>query len=40
METYRVLLSDTLSPKGIEVLRGNPALAVDVKTGLSARAIG
>ena len=35
METYRVLLSDSLAPKGIEALRGNPALAVDVKTGLS-----
>jgi D-3-phosphoglycerate dehydrogenase / 2-oxoglutarate reductase len=34
METYRVLLSDSLSPKGIEVLRANPALSVDVKTGL------
>src|SRR5215469_11988347 len=37
MGTHRVLLSDTLSPKGIEVLRGNPALAVDVKTGLSVQ---
>ena len=36
MDSYRVLLSDSLSPKGIEVLRSNPALAVDVKTGLSA----
>jgi D-3-phosphoglycerate dehydrogenase len=36
METYRVLLSDTLSPKGIEVLRSNAALEVEVKTGLSA----
>jgi D-3-phosphoglycerate dehydrogenase len=36
MDTYRILLSDTLSPRGIEVLRGNPAFAVDVRTGLSA----
>src|SRR5579884_1596907 len=35
METFRVLLSDNLSPKGIEVLRSNPGLEVDVKTGLS-----
>src|SRR5215469_7703607 len=37
MGTHRVLLSDTLSPKGIEVLRANSALAVDVKTGLSSQ---
>jgi D-3-phosphoglycerate dehydrogenase / 2-oxoglutarate reductase len=35
METYRILLSDSLAPKGIEVLSGNPGLAVDVKLGLS-----
>jgi D-3-phosphoglycerate dehydrogenase len=35
METYRILLSDTLAPKGIEVLHSNPGLTVDVKTGLS-----
>jgi D-3-phosphoglycerate dehydrogenase len=35
METYRVLLSDTLSPRGIELLRGNPALQVELKPGLS-----
>jgi len=34
METYRVLLSDSLSPKGIEVLRSNPALTVDIQPGL------
>ncbi len=36
MENYRVLLSDKLSAEGIEVLRANPALTVDVNTGLSA----
>ena len=35
METYRVLLSDSLSPKGVEVLRSNPALTVDIKPGLT-----
>ena len=35
METYRVLLSDPLASKGVELLRANPALSVDVKPGLS-----
>jgi D-3-phosphoglycerate dehydrogenase len=35
METFRVLLSDKLSDKGIEVLRNRPGLEVDIKTGLA-----
>jgi D-3-phosphoglycerate dehydrogenase len=34
METYRVLVSDTLAPEGIESLRQHPELQVDVKVGL------
>jgi D-3-phosphoglycerate dehydrogenase len=32
---YRVLISDTLSEEGIEILRRNPAVEVDVKTKLT-----
>jgi len=34
METFRVLLSDSLAPQGLEILRRQPRLQVDVKTGL------
>jgi len=34
METFRVLLSDSLASQGVEVLRRQPRLQVDVKTGL------
>lgn len=33
-ETFRVLLSDTLAPQGIEVLKRFPQLHFDIKTGL------
>ncbi len=33
-ETFRVLLSDTLAPQGIEVLKRYPQLQFDIKTGL------
>ena len=33
-ENFRVLLSDTLTAQGVEVLRRYPQLKVDVKTGL------
>ena len=33
-ETFRVLLSDTLAPQGIEVLKRFPQLQFDIKTGL------
>ena len=33
-ETFRVLLSDSLAPQGIEVLKGYSQLKFDVKTGL------
>src|SRR5215831_14575899 len=32
--TFRVLLSDTLAPQGIEVLKRHPELQLDIKTGL------
>ena len=35
-ENFRVLLSDSLAPQGIEVLKRYPQLAFEVKTGLSA----
>ncbi|MGH8013790.1 MAG: phosphoglycerate dehydrogenase [Candidatus Binataceae bacterium] len=34
-ETFRVLLSDSLSARGIEVLRRHPRIHFDVKTGLT-----
>ncbi|HTY57076.1 MAG TPA: phosphoglycerate dehydrogenase [Candidatus Binataceae bacterium] len=34
MEKFRVLLSDSLASQGIEILRRQPRLEVDVKTGL------
>ena len=34
METFRVLLSDSLASQGVEILRRQPQLQVDVKTGL------
>ncbi|KAB2640676.1 MAG: phosphoglycerate dehydrogenase [Verrucomicrobia bacterium] len=34
MPTYRVLVSDPISEKGVAALRATPELAVDVKTGL------
>jgi D-3-phosphoglycerate dehydrogenase / 2-oxoglutarate reductase len=34
-DSFRVLLSDALAPQGIDVLKGYPALAFDVKTGLN-----
>jgi D-3-phosphoglycerate dehydrogenase len=33
--SFRVLLSDSLAPQGIEVLKRYPALSFDIKTGLS-----
>jgi D-3-phosphoglycerate dehydrogenase len=33
-ETFRVLLSDTLAPQGIEVLKRHPQLQFDIRTGL------
>ena len=34
MDTFRVLLSDSLASQGLEILRAQPRLQVDVKTGL------
>jgi D-3-phosphoglycerate dehydrogenase / 2-oxoglutarate reductase len=34
-ENFRVLLSDSLAPQGIDVLRRNQRISFDVKTGLS-----
>jgi D-3-phosphoglycerate dehydrogenase / 2-oxoglutarate reductase len=34
-ESFRVLLSDSLSPQGIDVLKRYPQISVDIKTGLS-----
>lgn len=34
-ERLRVLLSDSLAPQGVEVLRRCPAITVDIKTGLA-----
>ena len=31
---FRVLLSDSLSPQGVDVLKSHPELQIDVKTGL------
>ena len=31
----RVLISDTLSPEGIEILKNTPGLEVDVQTSLT-----
>jgi D-3-phosphoglycerate dehydrogenase / 2-oxoglutarate reductase len=33
-ETFRVLLSDTLAPQGLEVLQRYPQIQFDIKTGL------
>src|SRR6266436_5585437 len=33
-ESFRVLLSDSLSPQGIDVLKRYPQISVDIKTGL------
>jgi D-3-phosphoglycerate dehydrogenase / 2-oxoglutarate reductase len=33
-ETFRVLLSDTLAPQGLEVLKRYPQIQFDIKTGL------
>ncbi|MGC1675883.1 MAG: phosphoglycerate dehydrogenase [Candidatus Binataceae bacterium] len=35
-DSFRVLLSDTLAPQGIEVLKRYPQLKFDIKTGLSS----
>ncbi len=35
MSTYRVLVSDNLSEKGLKILNDHPEIEVDVKTGLS-----
>lgn len=35
-DNFRVLLSDSLASRGIEILKRNPRIAVDVKTGLNA----
>ncbi len=34
MATYRVLVSDPISDKGVDALRSSPEISVDVKTGL------
>ena len=34
MATYRVLVSDPISEKGVEALRSSPEISVDVNTGL------
>ncbi len=34
METFRVLISDSLSAQGIEILKRQPRLQIDIKTGL------
>src|ERR1700730_17928924 len=34
-ESFRILLSDSLSPQGIDVLKRHPQISVDIKTGLS-----
>src|SRR6266851_2449088 len=34
-ESFRVLLSDSLSPQGVDVLKRHPQISVDIKTGLS-----
>lgn len=33
-QKFRVLLSDSLSPRGVEILKSHPELEVEVKTGL------
>jgi hypothetical protein len=35
MATYRVLVSDPISEKGVDALRSAPGITVDVKTGLT-----
>jgi D-3-phosphoglycerate dehydrogenase / 2-oxoglutarate reductase len=35
-ENFRVLLSDSLAPQGIEVLKRNQRIVVDIRTGLSS----
>ena len=35
MTTQRILVSDPISDKGVELLRNHPELEVDVNTGLS-----
>ncbi|MFT4175047.1 MAG: phosphoglycerate dehydrogenase [Luteolibacter sp.] len=35
MATYRVLVSDPISEKGVDALRSSPEISVDVKTGLA-----
>ena len=35
MSSYRVLVSDPISEKGVEALRSAPGITVDVKTGMS-----
>ena len=34
MATYRVLVSDPISEKGVDALRSAPGISVDVNTGL------
>jgi len=34
METFRVLISDSLNSQGIEILKRQPRLQIDIKTGL------
>jgi D-3-phosphoglycerate dehydrogenase len=35
MATYRVLVSDPISEKGVEALAAHPDISVDVNTGLA-----
>ena len=35
MSSYRVLVSDPISEKGVEALRSAPGITVDVKTGMT-----
>lgn len=39
MATYRVLVSDPISEKGVEALRSAPGITVDVNTGLKPEAL-
>ena len=37
MATYRVLVSDPISEKGVDALRNAPGISVDVNTGLKPK---
>src|ERR1700732_1840354 len=39
-ESFRVLLSDSLSPQGIDVLKRHPQISVDINTGLTPSELG